>query len=226
MKLPAPLVNFGAFCKCNHQRLIAGLITLSVSLGVLVLRDNGVFRQIELLSYDSFMRSQINEPSDQRIIIVEISEADIQRFRWPFSDRLFAKLINQIASAKPAVIGIDKYLDLPVLDGRNELVEATKNAGNVVNITFESVDGKSKIEPAKDLAQISRHGYVNLSIDKGAVVRRSAIAGDYGSFALEITQLYLQKLHSKQIAFNPDAIQFMAGKQIIPRMTANYGAYR
>ncbi|MFN5754953.1 MAG: hypothetical protein ACK47G_21385 [Pseudanabaena sp.] len=73
MKLPAPLVNFGAFCKCNHQQLIAGLITLSVSLGVLVLRDNGVFRQIELLSYDSFMRSQLNEPSDQRIVIVEIS---------------------------------------------------------------------------------------------------------------------------------------------------------
>ncbi|MCA6585811.1 MAG: adenylate/guanylate cyclase domain-containing protein [Pseudanabaena sp. M090S1SP1A06QC] len=227
MKLPAPLVNFGAFCKCNHQRLIAGLITLSVSLGVLVLRDNGVFRQIELLSYDSFMRSQLNEPSDQRIVIVEISEADIQRFRWPFSDRLFAKLINQIASAKPAVIGIDKYLDLPVLDGRSELVEATKNAGNVVNATFlATVKGRSNVEPAKDLAQISRHGYVNLSIDKGAVVRRSAIVGDSGSFAFEITQLYLQKLHSKQIAFNPDAIQFMAGKQIIPRMTANYGAYR
>ncbi len=227
MKLPSPLVNFGAFCKRNHQQLVAGLITFSVSLGVLVLRDNGAFKQIELLSYDTLMRSQLNEPSDRRIVIVEISEADIQRFRWPFSDRLFAKLINQIASAKPAVIGIDKYLDLPVMDGRSELVEAIKNAGNVVNATFlATVEGRSNVEPAKDLEQISRHGYVNLSTDKGAVVRRSAIVADSGSFAFEITQLYLQKLHNKQLAFNPDAIQFTAGKQIIPRLTANYGAYR
>ncbi len=226
MKLPAPLVNFGAFCKRNHQQLVAGLITFSVSLGVLVLRDNGTFKQIELWSYDSLMRSQLNEPSDQRIVIVEIAEADIQRFRWPFSDRLFAKLINQIASAKPAVIGIDKYLDLPVMDGRSELIEATKNAGNVVNAKFDEVEGKGRIEPAKDLEQVSRYGYINFSSDTGAIVRRSAIVGDSGSFAFEITQLYLQKLHNKQLVFNPDAIKFTAGKQIIPRMTANYGAYR
>ncbi|MFM7887452.1 MAG: CHASE2 domain-containing protein [Pseudanabaena sp.] len=226
MKLPVPLVNFGALCKRNHQQIVAGLITCSVSLGILVLRDSSYFKQFELWTYDSFMRSQLNEPTDRRIVIVEIAEADIQRFRWPFSDRLFAKLINQISSAKPAVIGIDKYLDLPVMEGRSELFEAIKEAGNVVNATLESVEGKSKIEPAKDLAQISRHGYVNLSIDKGTVVRRSAIAGDSGSLALEITQLYLQKLHNKQIAFNPDTVQFTAGKQIIPRITANYGAYR
>jgi len=227
MKFPLSLINIGSFCKRNQQQLVAGLITLSVSLGVLGLRENGAFKQVELWSYDNLMRSQLNEPSDRRIVIVEISEADIQKLRWPFSDRLFAKLINQIAIAKPAVIGIDKYLDIPVMEGRSELVAAIKNAGNVINANFvATVVGRSGVEPASDLEKISRYGFVNLYTDKGAIVRRAAVVGDTGSFAFEIASLYLQKIHNKQIEFNPTAIQFTAGKQIIPRLTPNYGAYR
>jgi len=233
MKLPSALVNFGAFCKHNHQQLVAGLITFSFSLGVLGLRESGAFKEVELWVYDSLMRSQLNEPPDRRVVVVEISEADIQDFsklyseRWPISDRLFAKLINQIAVAKPAAIGIDKYLDLPVLEGRSELVAAIKNAGNVINATFiATVEGRSGVDPAKDLEPISRYGYVNLPTDKGASVRRASVVGDSGSFAFEIANLYLQKLHSKQIYFNSKTIQFTTGKQIIPRITANYGAYR
>ena len=149
MKITSSLVNFGAFCKRNHQQLVAGLITFSLSLGIIGLRENYAFKQIELSNYDSMMRWQLNEPSDRRVVIVEISEADIQKFRWPFSDRLFAKLINQISVAKPAAIGIDKYLDMPVLEGRNELVTAIKNAGNVVNAKFiATVEGRSSVDPA------------------------------------------------------------------------------
>ena len=233
MKLPGALVNFGAFCKRNHQQLVAGLITFSLSLGVLGLRESGAFKEVELWVYDSLMRSQLKESPDRRVVIVEISEADIQDFsklyseRWPISDRLFARLINQISVAKPAVIGIDKYLDLPVLEGRSELVAAVKNAGNVVNAKFiATVEGRSGVDPAKDLEPISSYGYVNLPTDKGALVRRASIVGDSGSLAFEIANLYLKKLHGKQLEFNPAAIQFTAGKQIIPRITANYGAYR
>ena len=97
MKITSSLVNFGAFCKRNHQQLVAGLITCSLSLGIIGLRENYAFKQIELSNYDSMMRWQLNEPSDRRVVIVEISESDIQKFRWPFSDRLFAKLISQIS---------------------------------------------------------------------------------------------------------------------------------
>ncbi|MDX2256573.1 MAG: adenylate/guanylate cyclase domain-containing protein [Pseudanabaenaceae cyanobacterium bins.39] len=220
------IINTFAFCKRFNQQLVGGLITVSVSLGILILRDNGVFKQVELWSYDSLMRSQLHEPPDQRIVIVEISEADVQELRWPFSDRIFAKLINQLSVAKPAVIGIDKYLDLPVLEGRSELVQAVKNAGNVVNAKFVAlVEGRKGVEPAPDLVNISRYGFVNLITDKGAIVRRSLLVGDTGSFALEIANLYLQKIHQKQIEFNPDTVEFKAGKHVIPRLTNDYGAY-
>ncbi|NUN65174.1 adenylate/guanylate cyclase domain-containing protein [Pseudanabaena biceps] len=227
MKLKSILANVGSFCKQYQHRLISGAITFSLSFGVLIARENGVFEQAELGVYDSLVRSQLNEPVDRRIVIVEISEADIQEFRWPFSDRLFAKLINQLTVAKPAVIGIDKYLDIPVLEGREELITAISNAGNVVNAKFiATVAGRIGVEPAADLEKISRYGYVNLPIDKGAIVRRASIVGDSGSFAFEIANLYLQKIHNQQIEFNPSAIQFTAGKQIIPKLTSNYGGYR
>ena len=232
MKLPAPLINFGAFCKRNHQQFVAGLITFSLSLGGLSLREIGAFKEVELWVYDSLMRSQLNEPPDRRVVIVEISEADIQKLRiqkvpWPFSDRLFAKLVNQISAAKPAVIGIDKYLDIPVYEGRQELVDAIKKAGNVVNVKLTAIaEGQVGVDPASDLEKISRYGYANLITDKGVIVRRASVVGDSGSFAFEIANLYLQKLHNKQIEFNSAAIQFKAGQQIIPRITANYGAYR
>ena len=227
MKLRSSFASIGDFCKRNQQKLIAGLITLSVSLGVLSARSNSVFEQTELWIYDSLTRSHLNEPPDRRVVIVEISESDIQKLRWPFSDRIFAKLISQIAIAKPAAIGVDKYFDLPVLEGRDELVAAIKNAGNVINAKFIAiVAGRSGVNPAPDLEKISRYGYVNLPIDKGAIVRRASIVGDTGSFAFEIANLYLQKLHNKQIEFNPTAIQFTAGNQVIPRLTASYGAYR
>ena len=125
------------------------------------------------------------------------------------------------------MIDVDKYLDLPVLEGRSELVAAIKNADNVVNAKFiATVEGRIGVDPAKDLETISRYGYVNFPIDKGSLVRRTSIVGDSGSFAFEIANLYLQKLHNKSIKFKPAAIQFTAGKQIIPRLTANYGAYR
>ena len=173
------------------------------------------------------LRSQLYEPSDRHIVIVEISEADIQKFRWPFSDRLCAKLISQISVGKPAAIGVDKYLDMPVLEGRSELVAAIKNAGNVINAKFiATVEGRSGVDPASDLESISRYGYVNFPTDKGAIVRRSSVVGDSGSFAFETANLYLKKIFNKSINFNPNTVQFAAGKQIIPRLTANYGAYR
>ena len=132
MKLHSTLVNLGDFCKRNHQQLVAGLITFSLSLCVLGLRESGSFKEVELWVYDSLTRSQLNEPPDRRVVIVEISEADIRDLGalqkpqppWPLSDRVFAKLINQISVAKPAVIGIDKYLDYAVTNSLRPSITA------------------------------------------------------------------------------------------------------
>ncbi|MEI6428547.1 MAG: adenylate/guanylate cyclase domain-containing protein [Pseudanabaena sp. ELA607] len=230
------LIKCGQLCKKHNQKLVISLITLSVSFGVTTVRNIAWLEQGELRFFDLWTRTRPAEKADDRIVLVEIGENDIQEQKqWPWSDRMFAKLINQISQGKPTVIGIDKYFDLPVPtndpEGRQELVNAVKNANNVVNATLESVKkGKAGVALAKDLANISMGGFVNLQTDGGSlIVRRVILVGNEASFAFTIADQYLAK-HGKapdqQIKFDPKTITFTAGNQVIPRITKNYGPYR
>jgi len=120
-----------------RKQIVAGVITVVSALGVLGLRELGAWQQVELKGLDYLFQLRPAQPVDDRFVIVEISEDDIQRqSKWPWSDQLFADLINRISDAKPAVITVDKYLDISIGEGRKNLVEAIKKAKNVVNVTF------------------------------------------------------------------------------------------
>ncbi|CAN1211233.1 Adenylate/guanylate cyclase with Chase sensor [Tumidithrix helvetica PCC 7403] len=234
MKIHKHLRGLGNFCKRHHQQLVGTLITFSVALGVVGLRGIGSFEQIELKTYDYLLRSRAPEPTDKRVVIVEISEDDIQRkAAWPWSDQMFADLISKISAAKPAAIGVDKFFDIPIGDastrqqGRQNLIAAMKAAGNVVNVTFVSLKAGSRgVDMPEDLVKVSSSGFANIPTDEGSVVRRASIAGDYGSFAYELASIYLENTPIKKIDFNRDKKEFSVGNQIIPRITTNYGAYR
>jgi adenylate cyclase len=235
MILHRHLRGVGNFCKRHHQHLVGTLITFSVALGVAGLRGIGSFEQIELKTYDYQLRLRSPLPPDPRVVIVEITEEDIQRKAdWPWSDQIFADLISKISAAKPAAIGIDKYFDIPVGDvstkqqGRQNLLAAIKAADNVVNVTLLPVAGGSAkgIEIAEDLVRISTIGYANLPIDDGSIVRRASIAQDKGSFALGLTSIFLEKTPDRQIKFDRTKKEFSIGRQVIPRILGSYGGYR
>jgi CHASE2 domain-containing sensor protein/class 3 adenylate cyclase len=253
------LQALAAFWKKHQQTLVAVMITCGVSLGVVGLRHTGAIAQLELRTYDYLLRLRPAEPKDDRVIIVAIDEPDIQRMgKWPWTDQMFADLISKISQGKPAVIGIDKYLDIPVVDqgrnritsqvkqllrgqvspqilpkveniiadkGRANLVEAMKQAGNVVNVTLSPTGDRQAIPLPPDLAQVSDQGFANILTDDGGIVRRALIAGDYGSFALVIANYYLYHHQQKTITFDPTTATFSAGKQPIPRLDPNFGGY-
>jgi adenylate cyclase len=167
-------------------------------------------------------------------VIVEISEEDIQRQgKWPWSDQLFANLINKISTAKAKVIAIDKYLDLPIGEGRADLVQAVKTAKHVVNVTFLPQPGRQGVNLSKDL-EFAYAGFANNVTDGGLTVRRALLAVDYDSFALQSVKLYLQAKSTSTIDFDPQTQQFIINKNInsnkisqpIPRIESNYGGYR
>ena len=248
-----------AFWKKHRQALVAVVITCGVSLGVIALRQLGAIAQMELRIYDSLLRLRSPEPADDRVVIVAIDEPDIQRMgRWPWTDQMFADLIAKISAGKPAVIGIDKYLDIPVVDqgrqqiisqvkqlltgkvsaallqqvegiiadrGRENLIQAMKKAGNVVNVTLMATAGRKPIELPPDLAQVSEQGFANILTDDGAIVRRALIAGDYGSFALVVANYYLYHNQQTQIEFDPVTTTFRAGSRVVPRLDSNFGGY-
>lgn len=224
-------LGFSNFLGRYRKQVVAGLITLVTAFGVLGLRELGTWQPIELKGLDYLFQLRPQESIDDRIVIVEISEDDIQRKgKWPWSDQLFADLINRISDAKAKVITIDKYLDIPIGEGRKNLVEAVKKAGNVVNVTFLEQPESRGIDIAQDLADISYQGFVNVVTDAGLVVRRALIAVDYDSLALQSVKLYLQqKFNQANIDFDPVSKTFVikhnSETKIIPRVPKHYGGY-
>lgn len=95
--------------------LLSGFVTTAV---VGVVRTVGWLQTTELALYDQFLRSRPMEPPDPRLLIVTVTDQDIQAQgaeprRGSLSDRNLAQLLNALEAANPRVIGLDIYRDFP-----------------------------------------------------------------------------------------------------------------
>jgi CHASE2 domain-containing sensor protein len=223
--LKGNLSRLGSVYGKYQYPVIVGLIALAVSASINGLRSVGSLEPLELKGLDYLIGLRPAEPPDERVVIVEISEQDIQRqARWPWPDAIFANLISKISAAQPSVIGIDKYLDIPVGEGRDRLVQSMKKAGNVVNITLLNNSGRGVDLPA-DLAAVSDAGFANVLTDAGSVVRRALLALDYDSFALLLARTHLERTSRQTIDFNQNTKEFSINGRVIPRLKPRYGGY-
>lgn len=90
---------------------------------LIILRSAGCLQLLELVALDRFFHLRPPEPRDDRIIIVGISESDIQKVgKWTFPDAVIAQLLEKIKQQQPKAIGLDIYRDLPVEPGHWSLV--------------------------------------------------------------------------------------------------------
>ncbi|RMG08757.1 MAG: adenylate/guanylate cyclase domain-containing protein [Cyanobacteria bacterium J055] len=107
---------------------------------VLLIRGLGLLQGAELWAFDQLVRWRPQEEPDDRIVIVGISEKDLQTYNFPISDRLLADALNKIKQQQPRVIGLDIYRDLPVPPNYDSLVETFRKNPNLL-------DRKVPIEP-------------------------------------------------------------------------------
>jgi hemolysin activation/secretion protein/CHASE2 domain-containing sensor protein len=97
-----------------------GLASLGAGLFMIAVRLLGWLEPLELAAYDQFMRWKPSEAKDQRLLLVEIDDADIklQNKRYPkgvrggsLPDPALAELLDRLQQHKPKVIGLDLYRD-------------------------------------------------------------------------------------------------------------------
>ena len=106
--------------------LMTGLLLGAKQVGWLV--------PLELHVYDSLIRLQPQQESDPRLLIVGITDEDIQaQQQWPLSDQVLAQAINQLQQYQPKVIGIDLYRDIDHPPGQAALAKQFA-ANNVVEL--------------------------------------------------------------------------------------------
>jgi adenylate cyclase len=236
-------------CQSQRSNLIVALITVFTASTSLGLRSLGGWESLELLGLDYLLIFRPTESPDQRVVIVEVSDSDIQRAKklglatkWPWSDRIFADLISKITAAKPIVIGFDKFLDIPSQEGRAELIEAIAQTGTksdpkrntkpktripIINATLFTPDNRpGGVELAPDLAKYSSSGFANMVTEAGGMVHRSLLGSHNDvSFGYAIAQEYLAKKYGQVMELDPDTKQLRFKQLVIPRFSANAGGY-
>ncbi|MBD1915522.1 MULTISPECIES: EAL domain-containing protein [Cyanophyceae] len=199
--------------------LLTSILTTILLLGLGFL---GWLEPLELKVFDQFMQRRVDLAADSRLLIVGISETDLHRYGWPFSDQVLAEGLAQIQHHSPRVIGLDLYRDLPHLPG-NVALKSALQAENLVAITniIDGIAAPPEVPP-------DRIGFNDFTLDEDGVLRRSLlfVARDdqtYYSFALRTSLRYLATMGK---AFHYDAGALWLGQVPILPLKTNDGGYQ
>ncbi|NET39958.1 MAG: diguanylate cyclase [Cyanothece sp. SIO1E1] len=131
----------------------------------------------ELQTFDWMIRLRPAEPPDERIIVVGIDEADLNRLGTSLiSDQAMATLIHRIKAQQPRVIGLDFYRNLPTEPGHQALSEVLRSTPNLIGI--EKVIGNTSVAQVAGnpiLAQADRLAASDVVVDIDGRVRRGLL---------------------------------------------------
>jgi CHASE2 domain-containing sensor protein len=152
------------------------VLTSVVVTGVIVgLRQLGALEGAELDAYDQLVRSRPeSEPSD-RLLVVGISEDDIRNYnQFPITDATLATLLKKLADYQPRAIGIDIGRDVPIGEGREDLIQVLEQNDNMVAACVMSSATEPGTPPAPGVPP-EQVGFADMQLDRDQVIRRTAL---------------------------------------------------
>jgi CHASE2 domain-containing sensor protein/predicted Ser/Thr protein kinase len=225
--------------KALTQRAPLQLVTIAgVGLGVAGLvigaKQLGWWETGELATYDRSVRWRPALPKDPRLLVVAISEEDLNRQKtWPLPDRTIARAIQKLTDAKAKVIGLDVFRPNPVKPGAAELAKIWDSNDLIIpgchhrNFKNPGIGGPPGI-PAEQL------GFVDLLVDRDGIVRRALLfmsrdpkspCTSETSFALQLAQEYLIRQHQLEGKFDSNN-QFSLATAHFPSISSTDGGYQ
>jgi diguanylate cyclase (GGDEF)-like protein/PAS domain S-box-containing protein len=214
------------------------LITATgVAAAVIVPRLGGFLEPAELGMIDQFFRLRPTEPQDRRILIVGITEEDLQSVEhrsflgYPtLTDASLAALLNRVKSGQPRAIGLDLYRDLALEPGNSALEQVFRTTPNLVGIAQLRDRVSTGVAPPQLLADRGQIGFNNVVLDSDQRARRSLLywyadGKNYESFTLKLAQLYLRPAGIEPMpnARNPQQLQL--GKATLRQLQPQDGVY-
>jgi diguanylate cyclase (GGDEF)-like protein len=182
---------------------------------------------LELLTYDQMVRWYQASYTDPRILVVAITETDLQvQNQWPLRDQTLATLLEKLQQYQPKVIGLDLYRNLPQPPGYSELKKQLQ-APNLIAITKLGNSAAESVPPPPQV--VHEHiGFNDLVLDPDGIVRRNFMYAASGkerfySFSLRLSLFYLQ---SQGISLEVKSNYLKIGQGIFPHLKANSGGYQ
>lgn len=210
---------------------VPGLIVI-VAVGTA--RLTGLLQGLELTALDTLLRFRPPEGVDDRVVIIGITEADIQQaISHPLSDRDIADLLKRLQAYQPAIIGLDIIRDKAFNPGHQELVSLLKTSRNVIGVDVLPNAAGVSVQPPTGLPREQVGFADSIQLDDDGNARRFSLDGEdnqgqlRSSFALLLAQTYLVRqqpsLWPRNGTTDPRALQF--GAVELPRFHPNTGAY-
>jgi adenylate cyclase len=177
--------------------LVAMLLALAMGAVVVGLRGAGVLEPLELATYDRLLRwTRPAEGPDARVVLVRITERDVQRHGHPLTDALLSRALDTLVRAGPRAIGVDLYRDRPLPPGEAELEQLVRAHPEIV--LTEKVGGldDTPVHAPAYAAETGQVGFSDVHLDRDGRVRRALLlmhSQGTGrlSFGLQVALRYL-----------------------------------
>ncbi|BAY49206.1 putative Chase2 sensor protein [Scytonema sp. HK-05] len=209
---------------------VASVLVTSFIIGI---RTVGFLQAWELQAYDQLMQLRPNEGQDKRILLVTITEEDVQsqpiteRGMASLSDRSLAQLLVKLERSQPRAIGLDIYRDIPVRGNNKELTTRIKNNNRLFVICKY---GQPGISPPKEVPG-ERQGFNNVLLDSDDILRRHLLAvsdsspcQNYYAFNWQLAKRYLADEGIKSVFSSNKYLQF--GQTVFKTLETNTGSYQ
>jgi CHASE2 domain-containing sensor protein/class 3 adenylate cyclase len=206
------------------------IASLTLSSLVAVVGQFGWLQPLELRAYDRLVRLLPDRGADPRLLIVGITEADLQALqRSTPSDRTVAQAIETLQRHEPAVIGLDLYRELPQKPGQAALSNQLA-AANVIAITKLGDSAATQVLPPAAVPA-DRIGFNDLLIDPDGVIRRNLLFATvesvtYFSFSLRLAVHYLAQQGVVPRSSALDSTHLQLGDAVFVPLDRHAGGYQ
>ncbi len=182
--------NIVAFPKLTARNLkITFLVSVLITGLITGVRSLGFMQQWELSAFDSMMRMRPDEGVDKRLLVITVTEADIQaqeqRQKSSLSDSTLEELLQKLSLYKPRAIGLDIYRDFPVGSQYPDLANRLRTNNNFIAICQLGGSNKQTVGiSAPPEIPSNRIGFSDVESDSDLVIRRNLLymTPDLGSY--------------------------------------------
>jgi adenylate cyclase len=207
------------------------IATPSIAILIVLLRLTGILQTAEWALLDQYVRLRPLEPRDNRVVIVGITETDLQKYGSPLPDHVLATLLQILKQRNPRGIGLDLYRDLPVGTGYPALKKVLESTPNLVGIEkLGGLDTLGSVAPQPLLKKLGQVAANDVVYDADGKLRRGLLYLDnrqqetVPTLGMALALFYLQ---SEGIVPSLTAAgQIKLGQQVLPLpLEANDGAY-
>ncbi len=219
----------------DRPRLVTALLA-SVAIAALAvgLRQLGMLQAWELQAFDQLLRLRLDEGPDKRILVVEATEQDIQKYGYPLPDPILAKLFEKLDQYQPRVISLNIFRDIIVGNTPKTLEAYWQRNQHLIAACYASSPDSSNwpgIAPPKDVPE-PRIGFTDVVMDSDGILRRhlvfkplapDSLCATKFSLSFRLAQRYLE-LEGIHPQTTPEKYVRL-GKTVFKSLKASPGVY-